>query len=291
MEATYYFLHLRWYVLLSLTSIHLAVLAGWSIYSSEGLLCFFLLYELTGFGVTAGYHRLLTHKSFHVCRPMFWILTLAGMASGQGAPIEWVAFHRKHHEFSDTPEDPHSPHHGGFFWAHVAWLWHPFTSGERTILYKRYAKDVLADPFLLFVSRPWVYLGWILLTWVLIAGLGFVLGGWPLCLSFFVYGVFVRLVAVYHVTWFVNSATHLWGYRIHETGDQSRNLWWVALLANGEGWHNGHHGHQTAANHGQRWWELDLTYLLICLLAVCRLAWNVSVFCPSTGRVEIRYKR
>lgn len=288
---TQYLTHLRWYVLLSLISIHLSLIAAWAAYSWEGFLCLIVLYEVTGIGVTAGYHRLLTHGSFQACRPVFWFLTLAGMASGQGAPIEWLAFHRKHHKFSDKPEDPHSPHHGGFFWAHMAWLWHPFSSGARTGLYKRYAKDALDDPFFRFVSRPGFYLAWILTTWALIAGCGFALGGWRLCASFFVYGVIVRLVAVYHVTWCVNSATHLWGYRIHETSDKSRNLWWVALLTNGEGWHNGHHGHQTAANHGQRWWELDITYALIRMLAILRLVWNVSTFNPSTGKVEIRYKR
>jgi fatty-acid desaturase len=291
MKPKFYFTHLRWYVLISLLSIHLVTLAARATYSWQGLVCFLVLYQLTGLGVTAGYHRLLTHNSYKTCRPVLWFLTLAGMASGQGAPAEWVAFHRKHHEFSDEPDDPHSPHHGGFFWAHMAWLWHPFSSGERTGLYKRYAKDALEDPFLRYVSKPRVYLAWVLFTWVCIAGVGLALGGWDMCLSFLVYGVFLRLVAMYHVTWFVNSATHVWGYRIHETSDKSRNLWWVALLTNGEGWHNGHHGYQTAANHGQRWWELDITYELIRLFAICRLASNVSTFNLSTGKVEIRYKR
>lgn len=281
----------RWHILGSLVVIHLTALAAWATFTWEGFVAFFLLYQVTGLGITVGYHRYLTHASFKACIPVHWALILLGMSAAQGTALEWPAVHRKHHVYSDTEDDPHSPHHGGLWWAHMGWLFATFSPRERDTLYARYAKDLLQDPFLRFVSHPVVYLAWILLTIAAIGGVGFAIGGIPMCLSFLVYGVFVRLVVVYHVTWAVNSATHVWGYRSHMTTDQSRNLWWVALLSGGEGWHNNHHASQKVANHGQRWFEVDPSAWVIRTLAAMRLVWNVSWYNVATNKVEILYRR
>lgn len=281
---------LRCHVLVSFILIHLAVLGAWSTFSWAGVIAFLVLFQVTGLGITVGFHRMLTHASFEVVRPVRWLLTLAGMTAGQGTPIEWVAVHRKHHAFSDQEDDPHSPHHGGFWWSHCGWLW-VHHAPEKTSLYRRYAPDLLNDPFLSFVSRPLVYITWLTMTALLLGAIGYMIDGWRLCWSLIVWGFFVRLVAMYHVTWLVNSATHLWGYRSTETTDKSRNLWWVALFSQGEGWHNNHHAHQTVANHGQRWWEIDVSAGFIRTLAALRLAWNVHWYNVSTQKVEILHRR
>lgn len=281
----------RWHILCSLLVFHLAAFVGWIAFSWEGVLCCLVMYVVTAMGITGGYHRLLTHDSFKTVLPIRWAFTLAGMAAGQGSPVEWVAHHRKHHKFSDEDGDPHSPHHGGFWWSHLLWMLKPVPVEEKNGLYRRYAKDLVADSFLRMVSRKHFYAMFFFGSFLAIGLIGWLLGGWKLFWSFLAYGVFIRLVLVYHVTWAVNSATHLWGYRNHETTDHSRNLWWVGLLAFGEGWHNNHHSIQRAANHGQRWWEIDMTYWLIWLLARFKLAWNVCVYNISTEKIEVLYKR
>jgi stearoyl-CoA desaturase (delta-9 desaturase) len=225
-----------------------------------------------GLGICLGFHRLLTHGSFETYRPVRWFFATLGTLAGEGPPIMWVAAHRKHHIHSDQDEDPHTPNHGGW-WSHVLWMLPKHETRYWSEMYRRYAPDMLNDKFVRFLNRNFLWLQ--LAMGLLLFASGWLIGGVPLGVSLLVYGLFVRSIYVLHVTWFVNSASHIWGYQNYETDDNSRNLWWVGLLAFGEGWHNNHHADQRRARHGHRWWELDLTYAVVWLLERCGLAWNV----------------
>jgi stearoyl-CoA desaturase (delta-9 desaturase) len=245
----------------------------------SGLVVCLVLYLVAGFGLTMGYHRLLTHRSFQTPRLMEYLLAVLGSLANQGGPLQWVAVHRMHHRHSDAPGDPHSPR-DGIWWAHLLW-WMPHVPElDDRSRYGRYITDLLRDPVHRFLQR------WHILLPLTLAGLLFVLGQhWDgVGLSWLVWGIFVRTTLLYHATWLVNSATHLWGYRSHDTRDRSTNLWWVALLSLGEGWHNNHHAFPRSARHGLRWWELDLTYCLIRLLGLVGLARRIHVPAGVLGR-------
>ncbi|MBI3332384.1 fatty acid desaturase [Candidatus Peregrinibacteria bacterium] len=280
----------RWGVFWFIVGVHILAFAAVVTFTWEGLFALVALWILTGMGITIGYHRCLTHRSFKTWEPIRLCLALLGMSAGQGTIAEWVSMHIKHHVKSDTEEDPHSPHYGGFLRAHIKWLWEPFTTEQKSALFRRYGRHIVEDPTLWFLSEPKVYIAWMLFTIILIGLLGFLWGGPRICLSVLVYGVVLRLVVVYHITWLVNSATHLWGYRSFDTDDDSRNNWIVALLAHGEGWHNNHHANQMVANHGQRWWELDTSKIVIRLLAFFRLARNVYWYNVAKQKVEVLYR-
>jgi fatty-acid desaturase len=223
-----------------------------------------VLYVLTALGVTIGYHRKLTHHSFKSPRWVDHALAVLGLLAGEGPPIFWVAHHRKHHKFSDQEGDPHSPRDGAW-WSHMLWLL-PKKSGLRLgSMYGKRASDLVKDPFYasLETSYPLWHGG--LLVGVMAAG--WAVGGWYMAASFAAYGFFLRMLLVLHATWMVNSASHMWGYRSYETQDDSRNNAMVALLAQGEGWHNNHHHFQATVNHGHRWWEIDISFAIIFLAA------------------------
>jgi stearoyl-CoA desaturase (delta-9 desaturase) len=241
------------------------------------------LYLFGTVGINIGYHRLLTHRGFSCPRWLEHALTVLGVCCRQGTPMSWVAIHRMHHQHSDEAGDPHCPR-DSFFWSHMGWflLYNPVLYNFST--YDRYARDLFQDPFYKWLERP--------KTWRLIyrvqgaafVGVGCLVGGLStgtlsgaakLGLSWLVWGVFVRTVAVWHITWSVNSVTHLWGYRNFETADDSRNNWLVGILSNGEGWHNNHHAEPRCAAHGRKWWELDVSYLTIRVLARAGLAGDV----------------
>lgn len=254
---------------LALALVHLCALAvfvpGLSSWSAVGAAAV-LIYVTGGLGVTLGFHRLLTHRSLQVPKGIEYVLTVLGVLALQGGPIDWVATHRRHHTYSDRAGDPHGMDRG-FWWAHVGWLFLP-NPGRPTIEERRrLAADLAADPFYRFMEKT-------ALLWQLALGmLLFALGGW----SWVVWGIFVRLVVTYHITWFVNSASHWTGYRTFRTGDRSTNNWWVALLAWGEGWHNNHHAFPSSARHGMRWFELDLTWLTIRALQIVGIARSVKL--------------
>ena len=207
---------------------------------------------------------------------MQYILAIFGCMAGESGPISWVAAHRYHHTYSDTDQDPHSPLKG-FLWSHFTWLLgrENFLADYKT--YKKYCPDMVKDKFIVFLDK------WHLLPVILLSVLLYWLGGW----SFVVWGVFVRSLMVYHSTWLVNSASHIWGYRAYKTTDASRNNWWVALLTFGEGWHNNHHAFQRSARHGFRWWEVDLTYRTIQLLWVLGLASDIHLPIVKSAAVGI----
>ncbi|MBI3251973.1 MAG: fatty acid desaturase [Candidatus Omnitrophica bacterium] len=246
---------------------HVGAIAGFFTFSWKALgVCLFLWWLTGGVGICLGYHRYFTHRSYAIPKPLEYLLAILGCLAGEAGPISWVAAHRYHHTYSDTEKDPHSPLRG-FVWAHVAWLFGREKFLAEFDLYKRYVPDMARDRFLVFLNR-YHMLPAVALTAVLYA-----MGGWP----YVVWGMFVRSVVVYHSTWLVNSASHIWGYRSFKTTDQSKNNWWVALLTFGEGWHNNHHAFQRSARHGMRWWEIDITYRTIQLLWVLGLASEIHL--------------
>lgn len=264
---------LEWPAVLWLASLHLGVLAVPFYFTWYGLAVAGLLAFVTGgLGVCLGYHRLLTHSSFETWPVVRYFLAVCGTLAGEGPPIMWVSAHRKHHQFSDEDRDPHSPRDGAW-WSHMLWTFPRHGSHYWGQLYRQYSPDLMKEPFLRMLDRT--FLWWHLALATCLFGLGWAFWDVRTGVSFVVYGMFLRLIYVLHVTWSVNSASHIWGYRNYETRDNSRNLWWVGLLAFGEGWHNNHHAYQRSAAHGHRWWEIDMTYWVICLMKMTGLAWNV----------------
>lgn len=241
-------------------------------------------------GMSVGYHRLFTHRGFTCPRWLECTIAVLGSCCGEEAPAFWVAVHRKHHHHSDGDDDPHSPLLRGFFWSHVGWLLVKNDDLHRYTIIDRYARDLQRDPFQAWLVRHdhWVYL--FFTCWLLLFAAGFgalALMGAPLTdavqfgLSLMIWGGALRTVIVWHQTWFVNSGSHLWGYRNYETRDDSRNNVWGGLLCNGDGWHNNHHADPNAARHGHRRWELDLSWLTIRLLMALGLAKNVVLPSPA----------
>lgn len=256
----------KWEIVAGIIVMHAgAVLAPWT-FTWSAFWAFVVLQFVTGLGVTVGYHRLLAHRSFQVPKWLEYVLTMCGSMALQGGPIKWVATHRVHHAFSDRPQDPHTPTRG-FWWAHVLWLFAYDEILDHPTKHYRYAPDLAKDPGHQWINRSqWLQ--------VLVMGAALLaLGGLP----WLVWGLFVRTVFVYHGTWLVNSAAHLWGYQSFNTNEGSRNNWWVALVSYGEGWHNNHHAYLHSAAHGLRWWEFDLTYLTIRCLGWLRLATRIRL--------------
>ncbi len=250
---------------------HVACLAGFFTFNWHAFWVFVTLQWITGaLGICLCYHRLLTHRSFELWKPLEYLMALFGCLAWQNGPIKWVAIHRLHHARSDQPNDPHSPTRG-FWWAHMGWLFAFDEELDEYERYRTYAPDLDKDPVYRFLNAThglWQFILAILL---------YLWGGLP----FVVWGVVIRTVFMWHATWLVNSASHKWGYRIWATGDQSTNNWWVALLTYGEGWHNNHHAFLRSAAHGLNWWELDATYFTIRTLATLRLAWNIQLPSPQ----------
>lgn len=222
-----------------------------------------------GWGICIGYHRLLTHRSFHTPKWFEHFLAALGTMNWQGGPIRWVGVHRIHHKESDGEHDPHSPQHG-FTWAHMFWT----VMKDGHIDPKTVTKDLQKDAVIRFLDR-WFYLPQIALGIALFALGWWILGTWTGGMSWLVWGIAVRTVFGYHATWFVNSAAHTWGYRNFKTADGSKNNWWVALISFGEGWHNNHHAQQRSAAHGMRWWEIDPSYWTIRVFELVGLARRV----------------
>lgn len=253
-----------------------AIAALWFVTWPAVIAFLFLHWVSASLGICLGYHRLLTHGSLIVARPVRLFFSLCGMLSAEGSPLMWVANHRLHHAHSDEEGDPHSPN-DGFWWAHLIWFSPHQPKEEQVAKLKRWAPDMYKDPMQRALHAFFPY--FTPLTGVLL----FVFGHYVFNagVSFVLWGLCARMVACYHSTWFVNSATHIWGYRNYETSDRSRNLWWVAILSYGEGWHNNHHAHQRLARHGHRWYEVDMTYMAIWFLKKTGLAWSVQDKLPT----------
>ncbi len=237
--------------------------------------CVFLHWLTGGIGICMTYHRLLVHRSFAVrFKWMEYVLTAIGCSASEGGAIGWVSDHRRHHAHSDDEHDAHSPNRG-LGWAHMLWWMTPDVTAEHTPeYYARWAPDLNSDPAHVWLDK------YHFLFPIGLGALLFAIGGMP----WLVWGCFVRTVLVLHTTWLVNSATHVWGYRTHDTRDSSTNLWWVALLTYGEGWHNNHHAYQTSARHGMRWWEVDMTYIALRMMAMVGLVHSLKLPKPATSR-------
>ena len=285
---------LRWPYLIGVVGFHLVALLAFSpvLFSWTNVFAAFAgLYVFGTLGINLCYHRLLTHRGFRCSRRLEHFFAMLGVCCLQDTPAHWVAVHRMHHKHSDEQPDPHSPL-VSFFWSHVAWLWVKNSELSRFTMFERYVKDLLRDRFYVRLERNFTWVSINLTQWAVffIAG---VLIGWFSTGRFdesvkagaglLVWGVFVRTVLVWHITWSVNSVTHLWGYRTYDTDESSRNNWLVGLLSNGEGWHNNHHAQPRAASHGHRWWELDVTFLTIRLLETLGLACDVVLPVPQSG--------
>jgi len=250
------------------------------------LIVFAIVYVLTGFGVTVGFHRLFTHRSFKTRPAVRAVLAVLGSAAIEGPVISWVADHRKHHAFADEPGDPHSPHvdHGvgwagatrGLLHAHVGWLFRHDQRGARA----RYAPDLLRDPVVRFVDRT--FFVWAIGGLALAFGLGVAIGGTIAAgLTALLWGGGVRMFVLHHVTYSINSICHVFGRRAYETTDESRNVAWLSVLSFGEAWHNNHHAFPTSARHGLGRGQLDPSALVIRGLEVCGLAWDVVRVSPE----------
>ncbi len=268
---------LRWWGnRLGLSAIHLGALAAFipgTFHWSAVAVAAILLYATGGLGVTLCYHRTLTHRGLRLRKPVEYLFAILGTLALQGDPIRWVATHRKHHAHADAQGDPHGRDHG-FRWAHVDWLYKRNDALPTHEELRRFAPDLWASRFYRTLRRT---------HWPLHFVLGAVLfafGGW----SWVIWGIFVRLVVSYHVTWLVNSAAHSIGYRTYRTADLSTNCWWVAVLAWGEGWHNNHHAFPYSARHGLRWFEIDPTWWGVKTLALLRLADRIKVAPCATLR-------
>ena len=252
----------------------------------QDLVVFATTYLLTGIGVTVGFHRLLTHRSFATYPLARGALAALGSAAAEGPVIEWVAQHRMHHAYSDHQGDPHSPHigHGsgwrgaarGLVHAHLGWVF----GMDGVASERRYAPDLLADPVVGFVDRTFVV--WVLAGLALPFGLGVALTGSVLGgLTGLLWGGVVRIFCLHHATFSINSLCHFFGAKAYETGDESRNLAWLALPTLGEAWHNNHHAFPTSARHGLGRWQLDPSAAVIYALERAGLAWDVVRISPE----------
>lgn len=279
-------LRIAWSRATGIVVIHLLALLALvpALFSWSGLLLAIVGVIVYGsLGITLCYHRILTHQGLKVPKWLEHAFAVLGVCCLEDTPARWVAIHRMHHKHSDHQPDPHSPL-VNFFWGHMGWLLAEHRTHGRYLFYEQYARDVLRDPFYLRFERKlfwlWTYVIHAALYFLAGLGVGWSLGGEYLSgvqlgASWLVWGVFVRTVVEWHNTWFVNSITHTWGYRNYETTDDSRNHWFVAVIAFGDGWHNNHHADQRSAKHGHQWWEYDLTWWIIRLLEKCGLAKDV----------------
>jgi stearoyl-CoA desaturase (delta-9 desaturase) len=241
-------------------------------------------YIFCSLGIGAGYHRLLTHRSYQCPRWLEHTFAIFGVCCLQDSPARWVMVHRLHHQNSDRQPDPHSPL-VTFFWSHMGWLLVENRQLSKIETYERYARDILQDRFYLRLARGllwvWVYVAHAVLFYLIGAAVGWwmtgtAIGALQFGLSILLYGVIYRTIFSWHVTWGINSASHMWGYRNYDTDENSRNNWFFALATNGEGWHNNHHAEPRSASHGfHRWWELDVTYLSLRALRAVGLVWDV----------------
>jgi fatty-acid desaturase len=259
----------RWDVITFTVALHLAALmalapANFS-WAAVGVAV--LLHTITiGLGISLGFHRLATHRSFRVPKALEYFFVICGALAGQGGVIGWVGYHRMHHLYADRDGDPHDSSKG-FWWSHIAWLMHTVPSRDKL---RQFTKDINDDPVYEFCHKHYIAMQ---------VGLGIVLyllGGMP----FVVWGIFVRLFVGFHSTCFVNSVCHMLGYRSHDVDDTSTNCWWVALLTFGEGWHNNHHAHQSLVRYGWRWWEIDMVWMTVRGLQALGLATHVKATLP-----------
>jgi stearoyl-CoA desaturase (delta-9 desaturase) len=282
--------------LVSLIPFLLLVVAAWQVWNEalhwRDLAILAAAYAVTALGVTVGFHRLLTHRSFKTSAALRGVMAAIGSAAIEGPVISWVADHRKHHAFADEPGDPHSPHvgHGvgwrgalrGLFHAHMGWLFIHTERGSK----QRFAPDLMKDRVVSMVNRTFVL--WALLGLAVPFAAGYVLGGTLVAgLTALLWGGAVRVFLVHHVTYSVNSVCHVFGRRRFATDDESRNVFWLALPTMGEAWHNNHHAFPTSAAHGLGRWEPDPSAAVIWALERLGLVWDVVRISPARQTAKV----
>lgn len=270
--------NLNWRNVLMVTFFHLAAIPIVYTFSWQNLAALLIGNWIVGsLGVGLGWHRLLTHRSFRAPKWLEYTLSILATMSMQDSPEKWIATHRMHHKFVDTDSDPHSAR-SGFWWPQIGWVvWGKAQDHDEPTL-KRYIPDLLKDPIHVLISR--FYLVPIVISAVVL----FAIGGWTMV----VWGVFGRVVLGWHTTWFVNSLSHLYGQRPHETGDLSTNNWFVAILTFGEGWHNNHHMAPNSARHGLEWYQFDMNWIAIRIFEKLGWATNIRVFEAPKAPVELK---
>jgi fatty-acid desaturase len=268
--------YVNWPTIVVLALLHVGAVAALFVFNwRDFLISVFLLWFATGLGISMGYHRLHTHRSYKVPLWLEYLFAVCGTLTLEGGPMFWVAVHRIHHQNSDQPGDPHSPRDGAF-WSHIGWILFGEANHNHTQKLAKYAPDLAKHRFYVWLSKyHWV-------PSILLAAALLAIGGYKL----FLWGVCLRIVFGLHVTWLVNSATHMWGSRRFATRDDSRNLWWVALITFGEGWHNNHHAHPTSARHGLAWYEFDISWIQIRLLKALGIAKSIRVATVKSALAE-----
>ena len=257
---------------------HLAGIAAiWSGVSTTAVVMCMVLYVVRMFGVTAGYHRYFSHRSFKTSRVMQFVFAVLAQSSAQRGVLWWAAKHRHHHKHSDTELDVHSPRHRGFFYSHVGWI---FTANHEATDYDA-IPDLTKYPELVWLNKhPY-------LPAAVLAVACFLLAGW----SGLIVGFFWSTALLYHGTFFINSLAHVHGNQRYVTGDDSRNNWWLAVITLGEGWHNNHHAYQRSTRQGFRWYEFDPTFYLLTVMAWVRLVWDLGTPPADVVRNERRLGR
>ncbi len=260
----------NWFRSLPFLALHLACLAA--LFTGVDLVAVALcggFYFIRMFGITAGYHRYFAHRSYKTSRVVQFLIASLGCSALQKGPLWWASHHRQHHRFSDTPEDPHSPHVTSFWWSHLGWI----LSDDHTHTPWHVIRDWSRYPELRWLYRHhWV-------PGILLAaaafGIGYLTGGLAGAWCALVWGFVISTVILYHCTFSINSLSHLIGKRRYATDDESRNNLFLALITLGEGWHNNHHHYQSSANQGFFWWEIDISYYILCLMSWMGLVWDL----------------
>ena len=257
---------INWATAIAMVVFHVGAVAALFFWSWQALVAFVVTAWVAGsLGIGMGYHRLLTHRGYKAPKFVEYFLSVCGTLALEAGPISWVATHRIHHAYADREGDPHTPRDGGW-WAHMGWILRGTAQMHDEATLWRYTPDLMRDPFHRLLNRfHYVPL-------VLLAVLLYSVGGWGVMM----WGIFLRVTFGLHMTWLVNSATHMWGRQRFQTGDDSTNNWWVALLTFGEGWHNNHHAHPVSAKHGLAWYEIDVNWWGIRTLQLLRLAKSVK---------------
>jgi fatty-acid desaturase len=285
-----------WQYAINLVIIHLLALLAfvpWFFSWTGVVACVAGLYVFGTLGINLGFHRMLTHRSLTMPRWLEYCISTLAVCCLQDSPARWVAIHRLHHQHSDDESDPHSPW-VNLLWGHIGWVVVKNSSHDKTFHYENYCRDILRDPYYFWIERKlrwfWIYVAHAALFYLIGFGIGWAstgdwLRGVQFGASLLVWGVLLRTVLVWHITWTVNSFGHVFGYQNYDTGDSSRNNVLFALISNGDGWHNNHHAYQRCAAHGHKWWEFDVTYLTIRMLETLRLATNVVTY-PLDRRIS-----
>jgi fatty-acid desaturase len=269
---------INWKNVAIISSFHLLAIPALFTFSWQNVAALIVGNWIVGsLGVGLGWHRLLTHRGFKVPKWVEYSLSTLATMSIQDSPDKWVATHRIHHAFTETEKDPHSTN-SGFWWAQIGWIVWGTAQDHSPAVLQKYVPDMIRDRGHALISR-FYYVPVIVSAFIL-----FAIGGWTMV----VWGVFARVVVGWHTTWFVNSLSHIYGSRPHDTGDLSTNNWFVALLTFGEGWHNNHHMSPTSARHGLKWYQFDMNWIMIRLLEWAGLATNIKVFDEAKQPIQLK---